>query len=104
MLLGQELRRLVAVCEEALAEYAGIDSDACRDGANLVLLAVAAFQTVIATTEGDPWHEARLAIAATLGRNGAAVIGCQGGVESLSRCAAACEEAARLCDSALCSN
>jgi len=114
--LHRALGGVIDVCEETLDAYAESRPDiASSKFGGVVLLAVAAFETVIATRADDPRRSLSLMIAATLGRDAAAAL--RGHVlafqppehdvpgghadDNLLRCAEACERGATLCEQAL---
>jgi hypothetical protein len=100
--LHSRLRSVVDACQETLDAYADSRPEVSNSKfAGVVFLAIAGFETVIATATDDPRRDTGLMIAATLGRDAAAAVRDHGLEGDLLRCAEACERGAMLCEAAL---
>ncbi len=100
--LAEALEPSVRICEATLEQYR--DRAESQTGASFfaaIVLALAGMERAVASSEGDPTHDASLLIAASLCREAASSVRKHGLDDGLLRCADACERAAHICQSAV---
>lgn len=100
--LAEALQPSLRRCEKTLEAFRDdADSPAGESFVAAIVLAVAGIERAIASSHGDPTHDASLLIAASLCREAAGSIRKRGFDVDLLRCADACERAAHVCESAV---